>query len=348
MERKKLYHFSYILLCLALWQSLIVAQTPTPTPANTVAEILAAEVNLIHTGDLIDVDVIGSLEYDWRGTLNPEGFLDGIDAIENPIYALCQSEAELAGELSKAFGKNLREPKVVVKILDRSNRPLAIISGAVKTPQRFQIKRPIFLNELIIISGGLTENVSGEVQIFRPPNLNCQQKIAEKKASTVDNTHNREKYAAARQDNGSSFLNIRLSDLLTGRKEANPQILSGDIVTIQEAESIYVIGGVASPKQISSRNQMTLTRAIAGAGGMTKNADARKITIYRRETGGTKIIEADLEAIKSAKAEDVILKPFDIIEVEQDGRSKSKFPPILKVVEANEKNAANFPLRIID
>ncbi len=349
MEKKKLYHFSYILLCLLLRQSLIYAQTPTPTPAIIITpEILVAEANLIHTGDLIDVDVIGSLEYDWRGTLNPEGFLDGTEKIENPIYALCRSEAEIADEIAKAYGKILRDPKVVVKILDRSNRPPAILSGAVKTPQRFQIKRPVHLNELLIVSGGMTDNTSGEIQIYRPPNLNCGRRIAEKNASPAADGENRERYVAARQDNGSSFINIRLVDLLSGKKEANPQILSGDIVTVQEAESIYVIGGVANPKQISSRNQTTLTRAVAGAGGVTKNADARKITIYRRAGGETKIIEADLEAIKSGKAEDLILKAFDIVEVAQNGREKSKFPPILKVIEANEKNILNFPLRIID
>ncbi len=348
MEKKKLCHFSYILLCLVLWQSLIFAQTPTPTPVIIPAETLDTEVNLIHLGDLIDVDVIGSLEYDWRGTLNPEGFLDGINFIENPVYALCQSETEVAEEIIKAYSKTLRDPKVVVKILDRSNRPLSIINGAVKTPQRLQIKRRIFLNELIIISGGLTEKASGEIQIFRPQNLNCRQKLVEQIALSADNGENRERYVAARQDNGSGFLNIKLSDLLTGKKEANPQILSGDIVTIQEAESIYVIGGVSNPKQISSRAQITLTRAIASAGGTTKNADTRKITIYRHEAGETKIIETDLEKIKANQAEDIILKAFDIVEVKQNGQAKNKFPPVIKIIETNEKNAANFPLRIID
>jgi protein involved in polysaccharide export with SLBB domain len=109
-----------------------------------------------------------------------------------------------------------------------------------------------------------------------------------------------------------------------------------------------VIGGVANPKQISSRSQITLSRAVWSAGGATKNADQKKITIFRREAGETKIIEADLEKIKGGEAEDLILRALDIVDVGQTGRTRSKFPPVLRVAETGGKNTATLPLRIID
>ena len=352
MKSRKFYLFSAVLLCLVCLQSSFPAQTPPPTPEpitiKNPSEISKTDSDLIHLGDLIDVDVIGSVEYDWRGTTTPEGYLNGVDYAENPIYALCRSEEEIASEVAKAFAKILREPKVVVKILDRSNRPLSILYGAVKTPQRFQIKRPFYLNELIIVAGGLTERASGEIQIFRQKNLSCRQPSNVESSATAGSGENQGTFVKASQDNGSDYINIRVSDLLTGKKEANPQILSGDIVTILEAESIYVIGGVANPKQISSRTQTTLSRAVAGAGGIIKNADAKKITIYRRAVGETKIIEADLEKIKAGTAEDLVLRAFDIVEVRQTGNAKRAFPPVLKIAEADERKTANLPLRIID
>lgn len=352
MKIRKFYQFLYIFLCILFLQSLLSAQTPTPTETpKTVSEndtktIAEDESNLIHLGDLIDVDFVGNLEFDWRGTLTPEGFLNGIDFAENPIFALCRSEEAVAADIEKALGKILREPKVVVKILDRSNRAISVISGAVKTPQRVQIKRPIFLNELIIVSGGLTDKASGEIQIFRPQNLSCAPtKIVEKETVAA----NRERFvSASTEDNGSQYLNIRIIDLLTGKKEANPQILNGDIVTILEAQSIYVIGGVASPKQISFRSQITLSRAIDSAGGLAKNADAKKITIFRRVGTETKIIEANLELIKAQKAEDINLQASDIVEVTQNGREKRKYPPIINVVDLNDENSSKLPLRVID
>jgi protein involved in polysaccharide export with SLBB domain len=351
MKSRKFYLFSYILLCVILRQSSISAQTPTPeiVPAENSSEIAKTDVNLIHFGDLVDVDVIGSIEYDWRGTLDPEGFLDGIDYAENPIYALCRSEEKIAEEVGKAYAKILRDPKVVVKILDRSNRPLSFLYGAIKTPQRFQIRRPIFLNELLVVSGGLTERASGEIQIFRPQKLNCPPETENKSLISGSKGENRGRFVTASQSEATTnYINIKISDLLGGKKEANPRILSGDVVTVLEAESIYVIGGVQNPKQISSRAQITLTRAVAAAGGASKNADIKKVTIYRREAGETKIIEADLENIKVGEAEDLILRAFDIVEVAQTGREKLKFPPVLKIAESNEKKPSNLPLRVID
>ncbi|HEY0426211.1 MAG TPA: SLBB domain-containing protein [Pyrinomonadaceae bacterium] len=351
MKIRKFYQFASLFLCVIFWQSPLSAQTPTPaeTPSNvseTEAKVIpAAESGLIHLGDLIDVDVVGSLEFDWRGTLNPEGFLDGIEFVENPIFALCRSEEDVAADVAKAYGKILREPKVVVKILDRSNRAISIIAGAVKTPQRLQIKRPIFLNELIIVSGGLTDKASGEIQIFRPQNLNC---VAKTISAETDRQKRERFVAASTEDNGSQYLNIRIIDLLNGKKEANPQILNGDIVTILEAQSIYVIGGVASPKRISFRSQITLSRAIDSAGGLAKNADATRITIFRRVGGETKIIEADLEKIKTEKSEDIILQASDIVEVGQSGRDKRKYPPIINTVDLGDANSSKLPLRVID
>lgn len=351
MKSRKFYLFTLILLCLIFQQGLVTAQMQTPTPeiiaVNNSPANSKVELDLIHPGDLIEVDVVGSVEYDWRGRLNPEGFLDGVDYAENPIFGLCRSEEEIASDVAKAYGKILREPKVVVKILDRSNRPNSIIYGAVKTPQRFQISRPVYLNELIIIAGGLTDEASGQIQIFRPKNLNCLQ-AQTRQEQVVANPDNREKFVAVSQDNGSMNINIRISDLLNGKKEANPPILSGDIVTVLEAESIYVIGGVANPKQISVRSQITLSRAVASAGGLTKNADRKLITIYRREAGETKIIEADLDKIQSGKSEDLMLRVFDIVEVAQSGRDKTKFPPVVRIADSDTRKSVNLPLRIID
>jgi len=337
-----------IFLCIFFWQSPIFAQTPTPTATPEIKNQSDAELNLIHLGDLIDVDVLGSFEYDWRGTLTPEGFINGLDSLENRVFGLCRSEEDIAREIAKSYSKFLRDPQVVVKILDRSNRPNSTLFGAVKTPQRVQIKRPVFLNELIILAGGFTEKASGEIQIFRPASLSCAAIVPPQTQTTETDNKSRERFISARQDNGSLFINIRITDLLSGKKEANVQILAGDVVTVLEAQPIYVIGGVTTPRQIATRSQMTVSRAIAGAGGLTKNADASKVTIFRRVKNETKIIEIDLDKIKANQAEDIVLQAFDIVEVSQKGNAKRKYPPIVKVDDIGVENSSKLPLLIID
>lgn len=348
MKAVKICCILVVFYCIFVGQYNIFAQSPTPTPEVKTPVQPDSELNLIHLGDLIDVDVLGSIEYDWRGTLTPEGFLNGLDALENRIFGLCRSEEAVAKEIAKAYGKILRDPKVVVKILDRSNRPNSTVFGAVRIQQRFQIKRPVYLNELIILAGGFTDKASGEIQIFRPATLSCAEFAPQKNQSAETNIETGERFIFARQDNGSQYINIRISDLLSGKKEANVQILAGDVVTVLEAKPIYVIGGVNTPRQIATRSQMTVSRAIAGAGGLSKDADATKITIFRRLGTETKIIETDLEKIKANEAEDIVLQAFDIIDVAQKGNEKRKYPPVVKVDDGTVENSTKLPLRIID
>lgn len=349
------YWFSSLFLCVFLVSQSVFAQNPTPsiTPQNTNESPnkinVLTEANLIHFGDVIEIDVIGSFEFDWQGTVTPEGFLSGINFVESPIYALCRTEEEIAAEITKAYSKFLRDPQITVKILDRSKRPVSVLLGAVKTAQRFQINRPVYLNELLIISGGLTEKAGGEIQIFRPQNMNCAARIIGKPSVASGNGQSRERFVGTvSQDNGSQYINIRISDLLTGKKEANPQILSGDIITVLEAKSVYVIGGVANPRQVLFRSEMTLTRAIDSAGGLTKDADAKKITIFRRNKGETEIIEADLEKIRAGQNADIFLQAFDIIEVISKGNTRRNIAPIVGEVNLTAEDANRLPLRIID
>ncbi|MEP7212071.1 MAG: SLBB domain-containing protein [Acidobacteriota bacterium] len=328
---------SLVFLVIGTFAGFAPAQS-TPPSAEVDVSAIQDRSDLVHLGDLVDIDVVGSFEFDWRGTLTPEGFLDGLDKIEEPVYALCRSEDELSSDVSKAYSSILRDPKVVVRVLDRSNRAVVFLDGAVKFPQRFQIRRPVRLNELLIVAGGITENTSGEITVFRPQNLNC---AAPPREST-------ETFVNVRSDTGPQTLHIKIPDLLSGDKNANPQILSGDVVSVVEALPVYIMGGVNVPKQVSARSRTTLSRAIAAAGGVSKKGIAESVTVYRRENGVTQVIHADLDKINAEAAEDIVLKPFDIVEVGQKGTGKRKFPPVIDKGGFQTSKMVNLPLRIIE
>lgn len=347
MKNRRLYYLSNIFLCLVLTVKLIFAQLPPPEIKTN--QTSNSEEDLIHLGDLIDVDFIGSVEYDWRGRVNTEGFLPLPTFNEDPVFALCRDEETVAAGVAKAYSKILRQPKVVVKILDRSNRPPSVIYGAIKTPQRFRLNRPVFLNEILIDAGGFTENVSGEVQIFRPKSLNCLTESTAKQSDQIkEEQENPEKFVPASQSEDSQYISIKISDLITGKSEANPQILSGDVINVFEAESVYVTGGVANPRTLAFRSKLTVSRAIDSAGGLTKDALEDKITIYRRENNSTKLIEVDLKKARASAAEDVELQASDIIDVSQKGIGKRKFLPVVRVANSAEKAISDLPLRVID
>ena len=133
--------FILIILFFCLWDSSVHAQNPV---ADTNSPLFDPEKDLVHFGDTIDVDVLGNVEFDWRGTLTPEGFLSGLDFIEEPVFAQCKTETEIAAAVAAGYSKLLRDPQVVVRVVDRSKRPVSTIFGAIKKAQRFQIQRPIF------------------------------------------------------------------------------------------------------------------------------------------------------------------------------------------------------------
>ena len=146
----------------------------------------------------------------------------------------------------------------------------------------------------------------------------------------------------------SETVNLRISELLSGNAAANPLVFSGDIITVTKAVPVYVIGAVNNPRQVYSRSEITVTRAIASAGGLAKGAVAEKISVYRREGDKTSIIEVDLGKIKRSETVDVVLKPFDIIEVPRKGGEKRKFPPVVTSGDSRGQGPGTLPLRIID
>lgn len=333
--------------------------TPTPTP-EILAEVVSED--LIHFGDEIEIDIVGNNDFDWRGTVDSEGFFSQLPYVDVAIYAVCRTEKEVGNALSVAYAKYFRNPEVSVKILDRSKRSAATLLGAVKKEQRLSIRRPIRLNELLILAGGITENASGEVTVFRPLGESCEPRkpnqginiqtqtgLGPGSDGTANLARERIVRTKAGSDAVSPFTTIKITDLVAGKEAANPFIRSGDVVKVEEASPIYVTGAVNAPQKVFFRQQITVTRAISTAGGLQKNKVTPQIVIYRRdkETKETKIIEVDLAKIQLKLAPDVPLEAFDIIEVIQNVRAKNVRPPVVDDLE-KPKPAGTLPLKIIN
>lgn len=344
--------FTLVILSTVFSQSSEPAPSPTPVAKPDVAvsattdtapalntpqalpEIKIAPENTIHFGDIIEVDVVGSVENDWRGQVNPEGFINGLGLGVDPVFALCQSEQSVLEKVALAYGKYLRNPEIIVRIVDRSARPVATMLGAVRTQQTYRIKRMIKLNELIALAGGIVDTASGEVQIFRPAKLSCGEDDSAAFSQAADD--------------GARYIKVKLSDLITGKPEANPIVRPGDMITVQEATSIYVTGGVNYPQTIFARQEMSVSRAIATAGGAVKGADTKKVVIYRRKGTEMASIDVDLSKIEAKQAEDVILQAFDIVEVPQAGRDPKRQQPIIPLMPVKSQTGVGLPVVVVD
>ena len=102
--------------------------------------------------------------------------------------------------------------------------------------------------------------------------------------------------------------------------------------------AVYVIGQVVRPQGIPFKQPITVTQAIAMAGGVLPDSGRDRVRIYRNKTEDKTrmVILVDLKAITKRRAEDVFLQPYDIVEVLSKEASKRRkkecpHPPCVKV-----------------
>jgi polysaccharide export outer membrane protein len=170
------------------------------------------------------------------------------------------------------------------------------------------MQRKIRLNELIVVSGGFTDRASGTIQILHTEPLMCPQPGEEALAAPIDGTK-------------VPFEIVKISELRSGKVQANPVVRPGDYILVTEAEPVYITGSVVSPQGVFLRDQLTLSRALAMVGGVRKEAKVSEIKIYRQKPGAQdqELLVVDYGAIKRNKKPDVFLQAFDVIEVPEAG-----------------------------
>ncbi|HKG58847.1 MAG TPA: polysaccharide biosynthesis/export family protein [Pyrinomonadaceae bacterium] len=217
--------------------------------------------------------------------------------IENEVQASCLTEGELAKEISTRYARYYKNLQVDVFIKEYHSKQVAII-GAVNEQSRFELQRRLRLLELLTYAKGPSANAGQTINIIHST------AAAPCKQPQTDDT-------------SAAFSSYKLSDVLQGDPKSNPYLETGDIVTLPEADQVYVVGNVFMPLTIALKEPITLTRAIAMAGGLKQDTKKDKIRVLRQEPGTTirKEITVDLSAIEKKSSEDLALAPNDIVDV---------------------------------
>jgi polysaccharide export outer membrane protein len=278
----------------------------------------------IGPGDVLDIRILNRANLS-RDAVRVEGNgMIRMPLVEEEIQAACHTEGELAQEIAERYTKFYRRPQVDVFIKEYHANQVAII-GAVNDQSRFELQRRVRLLELLTYAKGPSPKAGQRINIVHsPPPLSC--------SSSID--------AAA-----SSLSSYKLSDTLAGLAEANPYLLPGDIVTLPEADQVYVVGNVYSPMTIPLKEPITLARAIAMAGGVRQDSKKDKVRIVRQDPGSAtkRELTVDLSAIEKKRAEDIALVANDIIDVPTSA-GKSLLRSLLGSVAPA---AAQLPVRVI-
>lgn len=288
-------------------QGPILGQTPS-------TDVQGIRNYLLGPGDVLDVRVFGQPDLSSLVEVDADGNLSSLPFLETPIRAQCRTEREVQKDIATAYAKYIRGPQVSVRVQERKSRQPATVSGAVKASTQVTMLRRARLHEVLAKAGGWTERASGTIQIVHTEPEMCpepgevMQKVAA--SSTTD----------------LGLIIIKINDLKLGKEEADPYIRPGDIVIVTEGEPVYVMGAVVSPRELVLKDQLTLGLAIARSGGPQRLANTGEVHVYRQKDGliGQEDLKFNYDAIRKGKQQDVLLKPYDIVDVRQSGALSAK------------------------
>ncbi len=264
----------------------------SPAPTNVTSYILGPEdqitVRVFAADDIPDKPV--QIDNDGSVTLPMIG----------QMHAAGLTVEQFQANLVTAYKKYFKDPQVTVQVNDFRSQPVSV-AGNVTTPGVVQLRGNRNLMEVIGQAGGLRADAGDTVLITR--NLN-------EGAIPVDGafTDPTGKYSVA---------HIDIRAVMSGKDpNGNIMIKPHDVITVPRARLVYVLGNVTRPGgYVMTENEtMSLTQAIALAGGWDRSAALSGARILRADGGSTREqIPANVKKIMENKAPDLQMRPDDIL-----------------------------------
>lgn len=224
------------------------------------------------------------------------------------IKAAGLTAAQLSAEISTRLEKYYVKPQVHLSVSEYKSQPVSVF-GAVNTPGVQQVQGRKTLVEVLSLAGGVRADAGPTVIVTRQ---------AEWGPIPVE---------SAKPDPSGQFSTAEI-DLQAISSAERPQdniaIKPNDIISVQTAHLVYVIGEVERSGGfiLTRRDGLSVLQALSMAGGMKGTASAKNARILRKDDNGPKEGRpVDLSALLNGKAADFDLEPDDILFI-PDSRPK--------------------------
>jgi polysaccharide export outer membrane protein len=324
MSKRLLFIFGAVFILSALVALLAQAQSPGNVPdfqqTSSTVDNQGVRRYRLGPGDILDVRVFGQPDLNSTVEIDEDGNISSLPFIEDPLPARCRNEKEVQKTITEAYSKYLLKPRVSVRILERRSRQPAVVFGAVRSPARVPMIRRVRLHEMLATAGGITANASGTIQVVHTEPELCPEgdEVPTIAAATPPKS--------SKPTDVGEIETFKISSLKSGGDENDPFIRAGDIVIVTEGEPVFITGLVNAPREVVIKDNLTLVRAIAMAGGPQKMAKTSEIHVYRKKEGkiGSEDLKFNYDAIRKGQQEDVLLQPYDIIDVRPVGTFAAK------------------------
>jgi polysaccharide biosynthesis/export protein len=241
----------------------------------------------IGVDDVIAISIYDQKELEQVVTVRPDGKISL--QLVGEIEAAGLTVAELASRLTTQYARTVRGAQVSVSVREIRSRPVFFPSNVVR-PGTIQLTQDLTILQGLSQVGGALPTADLEAAYVLRGTAPNQTRIA-----------------------------VNLQAMLQkGDMSHNLKLQPGDTVVLPNAGAVYIQGEVKVPGQVKYTQGMTVTTAIAGAGGFTPLASGRRVTIVRGEGPKKQVLRVNVDAILSdPDTKDVPLMPNDVITVPQ-------------------------------
>lgn len=249
--------------------------------------------------DVLEIQVWRHAELTQRIPVSPKGTIN-LFRLEKPVVALCKSTEELAADIENAYReKYLRDPQVSVNVVEQKSQSVAVI-GAVERPGNFYVNKRVHLLEMLAMAGGPSKESGTRLLVARTGSTsNCRE-------------------GADLTNDQVAVVDFKIRDIQEGKQSF--WMKPGDVVSVLDADVVYVYGSVNRQGAYQFREPITLTQSIVKAEGLARASNNSEVRILRQRPGSVEREELtfDLNMIDKGKVKDPILEPNDIVAVSRD------------------------------
>lgn len=264
--------------------------------------------------DLLEIEVYELEEPNKSKQLKVRVAQDGqiVVPLLGPVTAAGRTAGELQADLVVALAKDyLVNPNVTVAIAEHQARRITVL-GAVQQPGTFHLKdNSTTLVDVLALAGGPNDKAGSVVYVARAASPSDVVGVANASAGDGEAPPPR-------------LLKIDLLDLVErGDLRANCVLEDGDVVHVPAAARFFVMGEVNEGGAFPLRDDVTLLRALALAGGLKETATPAATTLIRTTSKGRVTIPIDLNEVQAGSEKDLLMQPDDVLLVNESGGDKA-------------------------
>ena len=217
---------------------------------------------------------------------------------------------QLETELTTRLKQYVQDPQVTVTVVGFHSQPVSVF-GAVTTPGIVQLHGRKTLYEVLAMAGGPREVAGATISIVR----RAEYGPIPLPGAGPDATG---RYSTAEVD---------LGDVLDGKNPAvNIEVKPYDVISVSEGSNrmVYVVGDVehSGAFNLGEQRDLSVLRALSLAGGLGHTAKPEQARIFRPSSDGRghREIPVNIAKILKGNAEDVPLRPNDVLVVPTSSR----------------------------